>query len=65
MPQHHAKRSSFILSSKSLTPTPDNSSTIALLQQWEKEDATDDPAAMAQAKQELAEFSAALNANRT
>jgi hypothetical protein len=45
-------------------PPPDNSRTIALLQQWAREDATDDPAAIAQAEQELAQFKAALNANR-
>jgi hypothetical protein len=45
-------------------PGPDNSGTIALLQQWAQEDATDDPAAIARAEQELAEFKIALNANR-
>jgi hypothetical protein len=43
---------------------PDNSGTIALLQRWVREDATDDPATIARAEQELAEFKAALNANR-
>jgi hypothetical protein len=47
-----------------VTPTPDNSGTIALLQQWAREDATDDPATIARAEQELAQFKAALNANR-
>jgi len=54
MPQHHAT-----------PPSPcDNSGTIALLQQWAREDATDDPAAIAQAEHELARFKAALKANR-
>ena len=43
---------------------PDNSATIALLERWADEDATDDPAAIAQAERELEEFKAALNANR-
>jgi len=49
-----------------VTPAPpfDNSATISLLQQWAQEDATDDPATIAQAEQELAELKAALNANR-
>jgi len=32
--------------------------------EWAREDATDDPAAIARAEQELAQFEAALNANR-
>jgi hypothetical protein len=49
-----------------MTPAPalDNSDTIALLQQWAREDATDDPATIARVEQELAEFKAALNASR-
>ena len=43
---------------------PDNAATIALLEKWAREDATDDPTAMAQAERELSEFKAALNANR-
>jgi hypothetical protein len=35
-----------------------------MLQEWAREDATDDPAAIAQAEDELARFKAALNANR-
>jgi hypothetical protein len=42
----------------------DNASTIALLEKWAREDATDDRAAITQAERELAEFKAALNANR-
>jgi len=51
---------------KSVTPAPppDNSDTIALLQWWAREDATDDSATIARAEQELAQFKAALNANR-
>jgi hypothetical protein len=45
-------------------PTSDNSATIALLEQWAREDATDDPAAVAQAEVDLALFKSALNANR-
>jgi hypothetical protein len=45
-------------------PTPDNSGTIALLEQWAREDATDDPATVDQAEDDLAKFKAALNANR-
>jgi hypothetical protein len=45
-------------------PVLDNSGTIAMLQRWAREDATDDPAAIAQAEYELARFKAALNANR-
>jgi len=55
-----------MLPAKSVTPTPasGNSGTIALLQQWAREDASDDSAAIARAEQELAQFKAALNANR-
>ncbi|SPE39561.1 hypothetical protein SBA3_3290010 [Candidatus Sulfopaludibacter sp. SbA3] len=42
----------------------DNSRTIALLEQWTREDATNDPATVAEAERELAEFKAAFNANR-
>jgi len=42
----------------------DNSATIAMLQEWAREDATDDPAALVQAESELAQFKAAVNANR-
>jgi hypothetical protein len=38
--------------------------TIALLQRWQEEDATDDPALIAEAERELAEFKANMNANR-
>ena len=41
-----------------------NSATIALLEQWEREDTTDDPLAIAQAERDLAEFKTALNTNR-
>jgi len=43
---------------------PDNAATIALLEKWAREDATDDAAAIAQADRELSEFKAAMNANR-
>ena len=51
-----------------VTPPPapvDNSATIALLAQWAREDATDDPTAIAEAEREIAAFKAALNANRS
>jgi len=66
MPQHYANPPGSVLPPKRVTPAPppDNSATIALLQQWAQEDATDDPAAIARAEQELAQFKAALNANR-
>ena len=64
MPQHYANPSGSALPPKSVAPAPDNSGTIALLQQWAREDATDDPAAIAKAEEELVEFKSALNANR-
>jgi hypothetical protein len=66
MPQHYANPFGSVLPPKSVTPAPppDNSGTIALLQQWARDDATDDPATIARAEQELAQFKAALNANR-
>jgi len=66
MPQHYSNPPDSVLPSNGVTPplTPDNSGTIALLRQWAREDATDDPAAVARAEQELAEFKRALNANR-
>jgi len=45
-------------------PGPRQLKDIALLQEWAREDATDDPAAIARAECELAQFKAALNANR-
>jgi hypothetical protein len=62
MPQHHANPVGSVLPPKSATPTPppDNSRTIAILQQWAWEDATDDPATIALAEQELAQFKAGL-----
>ena len=66
MPQHYANQFGSVLPPKSATvPTAlDNSETIAMLHQWASEDTTDDPAAIAQAEYELAQFKAALNANR-
>jgi hypothetical protein len=46
------------------SPPPDNSATIALLERWTREDASDDPAAIARAEKELAQLKAAFNANR-
>lgn len=66
MPQHYANQFGSLLPPKSTIASPvlDNSATIAMLQEWAREEATDDPAAIAQAEFELAEFKAALNANR-
>jgi hypothetical protein len=66
MPQHCANQFGSVLPPKNATVPPvlDNSATIALLQEWAREDATDDPAAIAHAEYELAQFKAALNANR-
>ena len=66
MPRRYANQPGSVLPPKSATPppAPDNSETIAMLQQWAREDATDDPAEIAQAERELARFKAALNANR-
>ena len=66
MPQHYANQFGSVLPPKSAAapPVPDNSETIAMLQEWAREDATNDPAAIAQAECELAQFKAALNANR-
>ena len=66
MQQRYANPSGTAPPPNSVTPTPalDNSRTISLLQQWAQEDFTEDQAAISQAEQELAEFKAALNANR-
>ena len=66
MSQHYVNPLGSVDPPKSVTParSPDNSSTIALFQEWALEDATNDPAAIAQAEQELAQFKSALNANR-
>ncbi len=45
-------------------PEPDNALTAALLEQWAREDATNDPALIRQAEEELLEFKRMLNANR-
>ncbi|MGA2267657.1 MAG: hypothetical protein ABSH44_04205 [Bryobacteraceae bacterium] len=66
MPRHYANQFDSVLPPKSAAAPPvlDNSETIAMLREWAREDATDDPAAIAQAEFELAQFKAALNANR-
>ena len=66
MPQHYANQFGSVLPPRSATAPRvlDNSETIAMLQEWAREDATDNPAAIAQAEYELAQFKAALNANR-
>ena len=67
MPQHYANQFGSVLSPKnaSVAPIQDNSETTAMLQRWAREDATDDPAAIAQAEYELAQFKTALNSNRS
>lgn len=66
MGQHYRTPPDYVISPRSVAPLPaaDNSGTIALLEQWAREDATHDPAAVAKAEHQLAEFKAALNANR-
>ncbi len=41
-----------------------NAASIALLQSWLAEDATDDPEEIRRAEEELAEFKRSMNANR-
>jgi hypothetical protein len=67
MPQHYGDQIRSVPPPQSVTPAPsrDNSATIALFEQWARDDATDDPAAVAQAQEDLAQFKAALNANRS
>lgn len=66
MPQRYPNQLGSMLPPGTATPPspPDNAGTIALLQQWAREDATDDPATISQAEGELAQLKAALNANR-
>jgi len=66
MGQHYRTPPNYLTPSHRVPPpaAPDNSRTIALLEQWAREDATDDPATVAEAECELAEFKAAFNANR-
>ena len=48
-----------------LPPTPEESAaSIALLQSWLEEDATDDPSELRQAQTELEAFKQAINAER-
>jgi hypothetical protein len=46
-------------------PETQEDRTLALIQQWREEDATDDPEELARRDSELAEFKANMNANRT
>ena len=43
---------------------PIDEETIALLAQWEREDATNDPNKLREAQNELEEFKKAMNKNR-
>ena len=43
---------------------PPNRATLELLAQWDREDATDDPAEIARREAELKELKKALNENR-
>ena len=47
-----------------LPPLPPGQATRDLLRVWREEDATDNPEEMRKAEEELAEFKAAMNANR-
>lgn len=47
-----------------LAQKPARSPLAALVEAWEAEDATDDPAEIEAAERELAEFKANMNANR-
>lgn len=64
MSQPHTKHLAPVQPPQSALPAPDNSATIALLEQWAREDATADPALIAEAERELTAFKAALNASR-
>lgn len=65
MPQHHTNDPALpTTGGPAVSDAPDNSATIALLEQWARADATDDAVAIAEAERELSEFKAAVNANR-
>jgi hypothetical protein len=67
MPQHFTEEPNQAPPPK-VTPfdsISENDATIALLERWAEEDRTEDPALIAQAERELAEFKASLNANRS
>jgi hypothetical protein len=50
--------------SRTLKAAADNAATIALLEKWAREDATNDTQAIAEPERDLAELKIALNANR-
>ena len=64
MRQHHITGQESLPVPGGPGPRRNNAATIALLEQWEREDATTDAAAIAEAEGELSEFKASLNANR-
>jgi hypothetical protein len=67
MPQHNPSPLDSVLPPRCRTPaasTRELPHHRSLLEQWSREDATNDPATVAQAEQELAQFKAGLNANR-
>jgi hypothetical protein len=64
MAQHTTKHPNQSNQTDTSKAVHDNASTIALLEEWAREDATDNPAAITQAERELAELKRALNANR-
>jgi hypothetical protein len=66
MPQSSPNQLDSMHATQGVTPPlgSGNTGTIALLDQWAREDATNDPGAVAQAELELAGLKAALNANR-
>jgi cytochrome c oxidase assembly factor CtaG len=63
MPRHQTKDPA-LAGEAVVVGQPDNSASIALLEQWAKADATNDPAEIAKAGKDLSEFKASLNANR-
>jgi len=60
VPSAYAER----LLEMNLPPLPPGQATRDLLRVWREEDATDNPEEMRKAEEELAEFKAAMNANR-
>ena len=64
MAHHTTKHPDEATESRTLKGAADNAATIALLEKWALEDATNDPQAIAQAERDLAELKTALNANR-
>jgi hypothetical protein len=60
----HRTKEELLSAENGIKAAADHAATIALLEKWGREDATEDPAAIAQAERDLCEFKAAMNANR-